>query len=223
MMGNSIDSQQYDSTFYRDIMNGSRLSAIVIVPYILALFPDIKTVSDFGCGAGAWLKEFELAGMEIQGYDFGVGVPENLLIPIQCFSSLDMTQHANVERKFDLALSLEVAEHIDARDADSFINLLTSSADVIVFSAAVPNQGGTDHKNEQWPAYWVKKFELFGFSCFDILRPVFWHDSRIEFWYRQNIMLYLSKKIVDHYPQLSDITTFHYFPFIHPDLFLCEK
>ena len=40
---------------------------------------------------------------------------------------------------------------------------ITKHGDAVLFSAAIPGQGGQDHLNEQWPEYWQKKFEVNGY------------------------------------------------------------
>lgn len=62
-----------------------------------------------------------------------------------------------------------------------------------MFSAAIPHQGGTDHFNEQPPAYWADIFKEFDYVCFDILRDKIWENKKIAFWYRQNMMFYVHK------------------------------
>ncbi|MBT0824260.1 hypothetical protein KJQ78_03160 [Campylobacter lari] len=93
---------------------------------------------------------------------------------------------------FSLTQSLEVAEHIDEKFAQNFIELLTLTSDIILFSAAIPNQGGLEHINEQPPKYWANLFEKYDYLCFDI-RNLFWENDKIDFWYRQNIFLYIHK------------------------------
>jgi hypothetical protein len=60
----------------------------------------------------------------------------------------------------------------------------------VLFSAALPRQGGTGHVNEQWPAYWIERFQTYGYFLFDVLRPLVWEDDRIASWYKQNILLF---------------------------------
>ena len=60
-----------------------------------------------------------------------------------------------MNRKFDLVLSLEVAEHLPSECAEAFVESLVNLGPVILFSAAIPYQGGENHVNEQWPEYWV--------------------------------------------------------------------
>jgi SAM-dependent methyltransferase len=213
----------YDNAFYKGSVDGTRSSASVIIPKLLTFFPHVRSVVDFGCGTGAWLKEFEMAGKEIQGYDFGVGVPDYLQIPVESFTFMDISNPLVIEKKFDLAICFEVAEHISDQNTEHLITSLTISADIIVFSAGIPGQGGKGHCNEQWPLYWQEKFKDKGFLCFDILRPLFWLDTRIYFWYRQNIFLYLKENIASNYPQITQAYSFHNYPLIHPELFYCYR
>ncbi|MCI5968659.1 hypothetical protein [Helicobacter sp.] len=98
-------------------------------------------------------------------------------------------------KPFTLAQSLEVAEHIDMLYAENFIDLLTSLSDIVLFSAAIPFQPGTHHINCQPPQYWADKFLARGYDCYDILRPKFWCDERIAWWYWQNSFLYVHKRV----------------------------
>ena len=67
-----------------------------------------------------------------------------------------------IGRRFDLVNCLEVAEHLDASRADSFVDDLCALGDVVVFSAAIPGQGGTHHVNEQFQSYWQERFRRNG-------------------------------------------------------------
>jgi hypothetical protein len=90
-----------------------------------------------------------------------------------------------------LAVSLEVGEHLPAASANVFIESLCRAAPVVLFSAAIPGQGGTHHINEQWPEYWRQLFAKQNFRMFDPFRPLLWHDERIVFYYRQNMFLFV--------------------------------
>ena len=91
--------------------------------------------------------------------------------------------------RYDLALSLEVAEHLPAASADVFVDSLTALSDFVVFSAAIPGQGGRHHINEQWLEYWLERFEKRGYVGLDVIRRHIWHDTDIADWYRQNVIL----------------------------------
>jgi hypothetical protein len=118
-------------------------------------------------------------------------------------------------------MSLEVAEHISAASADIFVRNLTELSDLIVFSAAIPGQGGTFHVNEQWPEYWAEKFKRAGYVVVDCMRKEIWHNEQINFWYRQNILVFVSEKILAKFDVLKPylITTDPAFlTRIHPEL-----
>ena len=80
---------------------------------------------------------------------------------------------------------------------------LTSFSDVILFSAAIPGQGGTHHVNEQWPSYWIEKFAARGYVPVDCIRPFIWADSSIRTDYRQNLIMCVKKNALDKYPALK--------------------
>lgn len=98
-----------------------------------------------------------------------------------------------LDRKFDLAISLEVAEHLKESVSKRFIDSLTNLAPVVLFSATIPYQSGTSHVNEQWPKYWADIFKSKGYVGIDYLRDKIWDDERVVYWYAQNTILYVNR------------------------------
>src|SRR5262249_27564705 len=143
------------------------------------------------CGIGAWLATFEQHGVtDHLGID-GDYVPRNLLrISTERFRVADLTELAPPDRRFDLTCSLEVAEHLPPACAPRFIATLVDLAPVILFSAAIPGQGGTNHINEQWQSYWGALFKAHGYIGVDCIRPFVFNDARVELWYRQNTIVF---------------------------------
>ncbi len=164
-----------------------------ILSLVLERHPEVSSAVDLGCGVGTWLHALAGRGVgRVLGFDGPWVDTRRLVIPSECFRRADLERldAAAVAERFDLAISLEVAEHLSAGRAEGFVALLTSLADVVLFSAAVPGQGGAGHLNEQWPGYWARLFAVRGFEACDCLRPVVWEDAAIPFWYRQNALLY---------------------------------
>jgi SAM-dependent methyltransferase len=186
----------YTDDYYANFLEGARRSAEVVVPRLLALLRPRRVV-DVGCGIGAWLAAFRDHGVhEVLGID-GEYVPRQLLqIPPEQFLADNLSTPLQLGETFDLALSLEVAEHLPPECAGVLVDSLTRLAPAVVFSAAIPHQGGTDHINEQWPEYWATLFEARGYAAIDCLRAGVWSDRRVEWWYAQNLLLYARRDYV---------------------------
>jgi len=159
---------------------------------LAVFFKDWKPASllDVGCGTGTWINAaLEQGVRDVYGVD-GVEIPEeSLLFDRERFRNVDLTGPWNLGRRFDVALCLEVAEHLDEIYADGLIESLTRHSDTIVFSAACPGQLGQHHVNCQWPYYWQWIFNSKGFACSDPFRRLIWDMEEIEPWYRQNVFL----------------------------------
>ena len=207
-------SRLYDDAFYVNQNERSYRSAISILTKYLEL-STAKSLVDVGCGMGSWAKAaIDLQIPEILGID-GDFVDDSLLvIPLEKFYRQDLSKSFLLQNRFDLAVSMEVAEHIEEKNADTFVANLTNLSDVIIFSAAVPGQGGVYHVNEQPQSYWVEKFERQGYSCSVELRNRVWMDESISNYYRQNVLMFCktgSDKWPSRQNELLDV--------IHPSVF----
>lgn len=172
-------------------------SAERVVPVLIDLFAP-RSVIDIGCGIGTWTRVFQDADLgKVVGVDFSVYEEDDCHIPRDSYVQADLREPYDHGERFDLALSLEVAEHLPDADADTFVETLTRHSDVVVFSAAVPGQDGQGHINNQWPSYWVEKFEKHGYMARDVLRPHFWDDEEVMVWYRQNMILFTKTDAFD--------------------------
>jgi hypothetical protein len=170
-----------------------------------------ESVVDIGCATGAWLSVFYNQGVKnILGLDGAYINHADLLIPPDCFRPLDLEQPFSLSERFDLAISLEVAEHLPAASSEGFVKSVCQLAPVVLFSAAIPGQGGIHHLNEQWPEYWRQKFANEEFTMFDPFRPKFLYDERVAPYYRQNVFLFISNSMVRggsrfcHLPRVKD-------------------
>lgn len=186
----------------------------VVVPFVLELFPTIRSVVDFGCGLGTWLKAFKDRGIEeILGLD-GAWYDPSLLfqyIRENEYKCVDLEKNIHLDKSYDLVISLEVAEHLREQAADTFVQSLVDAGKIILFSAATPGQRGFKHLNEQLPAYWVSKFRKHGYKTYDIIRKQIWDCPKVETWYKQNMFLAVHHSIKMNYEE-TDIQ-----PLVHPD------
>lgn len=199
-MSAASEGHKYQSDFYEYINAGSLASARVVCPMVSSWLKP-ESVLDVGCGAGAWCRVWSESGVsEVVGTDGAYVDKSALLIPSSSFVSQDLAQSFDLKRKFSLVTSLEVAEHIAAPSASTFAENLARHGDVILFSAAVPGQGGEFHVNEQPLGYWKRHFEALGFQCFDPLRPAIVQDTRVEPWYRYNTLLYVRGEALERLP-----------------------
>lgn len=210
-----MDHRAYDRAFYLDQAAGSARSASVIVPLLHELLP-VRSVCDVGCGVGTWLRCWlDEGAADVLGIDGDHVSRDQLLIPGDNFCAADLRQPLPCDRRFDLAMSLEVAEHLPPTRAESFVADLASLAPVVLFSAAIPGQGGTQHVNERWQSYWASLFAREGFVVVDALRPRIWHDERIDYWYRQNILLFCRHGAIETSALPLDV--------VHPEQFAAAR
>jgi SAM-dependent methyltransferase len=187
-----------------------------IVPFIIKLF-NPASVLDVGCGLGHFLMAFIDSGIsDVTGIEGEWLDKSKLVIDENVVQIKDLEKPFHLERKFDIALCLEVAEHLSENAAEQLIASLTAHSDVIIFSAAIPEQGGQNHINEQWINYWELLFNKRGYKLYDIIRPFIWNIPDIFWWYRQNIIVCINstKEVNFKTPPVNN--------YIHPELYLSK-
>ena len=215
--------QHYTQELYQYLQKTAQESAKEIIP-ILWEFVQPKRVIDVGCGTGTWLSAFQEFGVkDILGIDGDWVDPKMLEIPKANFLALDLTQPLPIAQQFDLVISLEVAEHLPSECAQLFVESLVKLGPVILFSAAVPFQGGTNHVNEQWPDYWAKLFQEQGYVAIDCVRNKIWQNERVKWYYAQNMLIFANIEYLTTNPLLqkeADRTNIFQLSLIHPELYL---
>jgi SAM-dependent methyltransferase len=216
----------YSKAFYNDQSDASARSANLAIDAIMNHMPFVKTVLDIGCGRGTWVKAFLDYGLDAHGVDGPWARDSGLVVADDHFTSFNFAVSPipfsiDLPReKFDLVTSFEVLEHIEPSRADDMVELISSKGDLALIGAAMPGQGGTDHVNEQWPAYWANKFRAKGYIPLDCIRPLWWNNPQIETWYSQNTILYARGDALDAVREFASKVALenleHPLPLIHP-------
>ena len=170
-------------------------SARAIAPLVYNVVKP-NSVIDIGCGHGHWLREFQLLGTRvIHGIDGDYISKDSLAISPSSFTAYDLNSPLKVESHYDLAISIEVAEHLNPKSSDHFVESLCKLSNIILFSAAIPGQPGHCHINANWPDFWANRFGQHGYIGFDFIRPKIWHKEELLLCHRQNIVMYVHQSI----------------------------
>ena len=187
----------YSFQWHKDHGVKTTSSAETIID-ILASFIEMNAVLDVGCGDGRWLSVCRTKGVStISGVDGPWTDPTRLLIPVEAVAIKELSKPFGLEGRYDLAISLEVAEHVARQSSEIFVENLIRHSDVILFGAAIPYQAGFRHINEQWQSYWANLFRARGFVAYDPIRSQIWDNQNVHFWYRQNIILYVNVRNIE--------------------------
>jgi SAM-dependent methyltransferase len=174
--------------------DGAARSAVAIADSVISDWAP-ATLVDVGCGTGAMLSEFAKRGVRVHGLEYadaGLAACRERGLSV---TKLDIANSNEAKiGAFECALSMEVAEHIEEKDADRYVDLLCALSPRIVLTAAPPGQQGTDHVNEQPQFYWIKKFNGRGYRHNADLTSKWakdWEaDGRVTLWYFRNLMAF---------------------------------
>ena len=214
----------YTDEFY-DARVDSLHSARVIVPLVLKYIKP-KSVIDVGCGTGEFLSVFKKHGIKkILGVDGKWVNKKKLRIPEEFFHVADLEKPLKINHKFDLVVSVEVAEHLPEKYAKTYVDSLTNLGSVILFSAAIPFQHGPHHVNKQWPEYWVQLFNKKGYVPVDCIRKKIWDNDDVAFWYTQNILFFVKKDYLKQNKKLREEfkqTEGKFLALVHPKMYLIK-
>lgn len=190
-------TQPYDQAFFDQQSSRSLQSARIVLGDVLPLLNPRRLI-DVGCGVGPWMRAAQDWGVtDITGIDGDYVDRAALLVDPAHFVPADLATArlgpalgARFGQGFDLAVCVEVAEHLPFDQAPSLVQDLTELSDVILFSAAVPFQFGEHHVNEQWPEFWAILFRDRGYVCYDFLRDLVWSNPAVDWWYAQNLLIF---------------------------------
>lgn len=208
-------SNIYNERYYDDMLRKNPQIAEVLMPTILDVI-NPKSVIDFGCGIGAFLVEPQNRGIRFLGIDGEYLDRKRLLISEDNFMVADLSKKVEIPEKYDLAISFEVAEHVNKENAEIFVENITNVSDVVVFSAAIPRQTGRGHVNLQPTSYWCDLFKKKGYVASNCLRKVFWKKN-VSPLRRQNIMLFAKRNRLQDIERTFEKMGGDLYDIVHPE------
>ncbi len=152
----------YDSAFFSTNQWEGLRHAEWFCPLLVEIFHP-KSLVDIGCGTGhflRWCLDHHIR--DVVGLEGSLSAHANALVG--CIDIWDLRYPYKPMRKYDLAISIEVAEHIEEEFAGTFVDTLVQLSDCVVLTAAPPGQGGFHHVNEQPWVYWRDLFRARGYA-----------------------------------------------------------
>jgi SAM-dependent methyltransferase len=190
----------------------------------LSRYIQVRSVLDVGCGLGTWLGVAQELGIQdVRGIEGHWLDPTRLVIDPSLVTLCDLEKGFALGRRFDLAMCLEVGEHLSEQAAGTLVSSLAAHADLVLFSAAIPFQGGHHHVNERFPDYWANLFAGHGFSPVDCLRPRIWANPDILWWLRQNILVFAHGRALEaHGALLEEQRVARPLSVVHPDVYVAR-
>ena len=193
----------YTKEFYESVDLRATETAEIVFKVVNS-FIEVRSIVDAGCGSGAWVRSSIKEGAK-KAYGVDLGSSLALIKKNESFREiLADGRLVLIERDFvhnpdadipsaDLAICLEVVEHLPEDVAKSLVHRLTEASNFIVFSAAQPGQGGTYHINERPIQYWVKEFAKYEVEPYDPFRETLMKNPRIPRFYSLNMLLFVAK------------------------------
>ncbi len=210
-------SRTYDAHYYADMERTEGATAKIIADLIVKEFHP-KDAVDVGCGTGLMVRELRARGVDAIGVD-GKWVEDKLVFPRQYFIPVNIEQETipiKRKEKFDVAVCMEVAEHLDPNSATKLVRDLANLSNVVVWTAGMPYGQDPTHKNEQWQSYWAERFGKLGYYPSDYFRNRLWNDKRVVVWNKQTMVLYIRRgsRFAGKYKEAEILDV------IHPEQFM---
>ena len=208
----------YSEKFYSSVdLRASNTAKVVFKT--LKSYIHVDSIVDAGCGSGAWVRT-AIEGGVTRAYGLDLLSSLTLIAGNINFEKI-LTNGMLIlkERDFvkdsqsklpsaDLAICLEVVEHLPPNIATSLVAKLAEASKFVVFSAAQPGQGGTYHINERPIEYWVEEFAKHNFEPFDPFREILNKSKDVPRFYALNMLLFVSKEALESDNRIVDKTVF---------------
>ena len=183
--------KEIDEAFFKKISSPEHHKTYKKIAGSIIKHINPESVVDYGCGT-AWIMYYlhsrgvvDIKGIEVS--EHAKPFIDKKIIDKILFGSI--TQKVDFNRRFDLAVCLEVAEHIDEAYSDIIVENLCRNSDRVLFSAAYKGQGGYGHVNEQSMEYWIEKFNANNFKLNKKLTKKIrtrLKNGKVKPWYHKN-------------------------------------
>jgi hypothetical protein len=193
---------KYSESFYSSVGSRASIAASIVMGSVKQWYSP-SSIVDYGAGPGVWsieaAKVFPNASVLALDYEaatifseeFESKRPKNLITLELNFEEEKSIPVVNL----DMAICVEVLEHLSEEAANRVFNSICSTAGIVIFSAAVPGQGGTGHINEKPKNYWVSRFVENDFLVFDTFAQNLQHPQ-VPDYYRNNCFLAINSKFL---------------------------
>ena len=192
-----LDEAYTESFFgWGDNAAQQKVLAEYFVPKIIEKF-NPKYVFDIGCGTGQWLDEYRKYNVLTKGVEGGgnafIEMSEETQEVVVKWDLRDKIEEEDYD--VDFVQSFEVAEHIEEEYANVFIhNLIKDDPDIVLLTAAPPDQHGFQHVNCKEREYWMKKMKdkdyLFNQDLLNDIKDWGTPDD-CPFWWHSNLMVFV--------------------------------
>ncbi len=195
-----INDRRYHQSFYDSVSARAEKTA-QITRELISSFLTPESLIDIGSGDGVWTFTY-LSGFSNLNATV-VDLPETQFKFINNLSSRvhviqqDFELGVNLPSSiFDLAICVEVIEHLSPRAAQELISYICKHSKVVLFSGATKGQGGTHHINENTQSFWIESMVNRGMKAYDVVRPVLSGEKEVPSYYKNNIFLYVNESLL---------------------------
>jgi SAM-dependent methyltransferase len=148
------ESYRPDNPFWQRLFGGMADTIVAEIGPATAL--------DSGCGPGLLVAALRDRGVEAWGIDISDYAIANVRDDIRPYCKVASVTE-DLERDYDLILSIEVLEHLPRHLADRAIEVLTTHTNDILFSSTSGGFEDPSHQNAQASDYWIGMFGRHGF------------------------------------------------------------
>lgn len=191
-----IERLTYNPWVYKYFERVALTNGPLIAEAVGKVFPDVHSVVDVGCGTGGFAKALMDNGHKVMGVEYSARARKASASHGVDVHPFNIQAHLDQRLRgapFDLATSIEVAEHIPEFLADRFVDYMIGAAPLIMLTAAHPGQDGNGHINEQPQSYWIEKFRACGYAHSEAeseqLRTIFQGQGASD-WLSDNVMVF---------------------------------